>query len=242
MPFVYYLPGKVGANPAHLRAAGLGALLRAGDDQPETADLVGVGPDGHAGGQLWGWTDRGDALKFDPRQQTWEAAKPDSSAQLPAGRYWLGWNTAESLPGPDQLARKSSGLVEGFTLTLGDGRDWRLPNVMQLPHRWGQADDGQPVRLPTAAWEETASRALWALEQILAALRHEPTCEDDALLRYAAEMLAINYRAPFDVVLRLGLFTDENLFTAAARTTESKRIYELMEELKKKAAAPTRPG
>jgi hypothetical protein len=215
MHFQIYLPDRRGADLDHLRAAGLGELLRPDDQQPACQDLVGEGPDGRLGGQLWSWLTPGaQAWGLGPGQ-TWIAG---------AG-YWIGWPT-DAPPTPDDLLRARP--IDGRTLTLRDGHAWLVPQAQRVPQvvefragQWEVRPDPQYARL--------IDSALWATQACLDFLRAGRPLDLRAAAEHALAALQWNYRLTGEVASRL--FSSENLLLILAVYSDFEKIREAAQQL-----------
>lgn len=200
MHFQIYIPGAMDLAP-ELAKVGLGDFVGNAEALREP-----VGPDGQ-GGCVFAWWTSGAASRqigFRPDSQTWRQSIEG---------YWVGsWNHSPSTP--HELARPYQ--EPGRLLTLGDGHQWLIPEVMQLDRTLRLADDG--------TWRYEAQRRhhkLW-LESVQWGLRFQPTQDGRSkidlnmteLSEFVIGVLRMNYRVTREVVSDLSLFSIKNLAEA----------------------------
>lgn len=196
--FQIYLPGCTDQNPQHLVDAGLGGLASGMDFMPE-----GVGPDGK-GGSILAWRKPTDQrMGYKPQEQTWLPAV--TCGDLISGRYWVGiWN--DRPPTPADLLRPYA--HKGTYVTLGDGKQWLIPEAEKLPADMIRADDGTWRFLVQRQYhdfylESLRWRQWWA---------GSPTGFAYADVADFAELaLGLNYRITTEVVSHLRLLTRDNV-------------------------------
>ena len=228
MHYLIFIPNKSAANQQHLIDAGLGDLLRPDDEAPLCGDLIGPGP-GDLPGQIWAW---GDAIPaYLPDQQTWTAD--------PLGRYWLGITTADR-PRPAELVRKR--FVEGLGTILNDGHEWIIPNVVRLPTVFGLDANAQPTRVAHPRYKKFVDECGWAFQAVVDVLLNKTEPDWQRSLDFVVMALAINYRINREIAIHLGILDESILHTLMAKATDAPRIREIIEEIKKKAAASTASG
>lgn len=179
-----------------------------------------VGPDNESPGVIFG-IDRGPSdnrqsrIAYVASQQLWQPAKPlprDGEAPLPAGRFWLGWESAAP-PGPWDLQRSRP--HRGARVRLDDGREWTVPQPDLLPHVLAiDAATGQDVYVLDERFHSFAVRATQYWDLCLASHRATragktdvpaPTFEAIDLARRA---LTLNYVLNRDLIDALGLLRD----------------------------------
>lgn len=225
-----FLPGKHGANPAHLVEAGIGYLDRAGD-HPLYSDLADNGPGGKPG-QIVGWVEDHaksqagvEQFGYFPQRQTW--------IESATGKYWVGWQ-ADLPPSPVTLARRE--MIDGPLLELGDGKEWQLIAASRLPQQ-ARLMGGKWEWAPKQKFASFVERTAWAFDVARKAL------DGDSIpleaVDYAMGVLSWNYRIVPEIADLLGLFTAESLFYLLAMTSDMKRLMEVEASLKKRASPAT---
>jgi hypothetical protein len=228
MHYLIFIPHKHAANRQHLIDAGLADLVRPDDEQPLCNDLVGPGP-GDLPGQIWSW---GEGIPaYLPERQTW--------TKDPLGRYWLGITNGDP-PKPTELVRKRP--VEGLGTVLGDGQEWVIPNVVRLPTVFDLDAQAKPIRVPHPRYKAFVDECGWAFQSVVDVLLKTAEPEWQRSLDFVVMALGINYRLTKEIAIRLGFLDESVLHTLMAKATDAPRIRELIDELKKKAAASTLSG
>lgn len=231
MSFLIFLPstGTDGPDVRRFHDVGLGDLLRPDDQQPGALEIADRTPTGTPG-QLWGWlTDGPQTLAYQPETQVWQAARPHG--KLPAGRYWIGWEM-KSPPTPADLRRSVT--IPGYPQTLGDGREWLVPNAAEVPQRYDLDEAGAWKTVALERYQAFVERSVWAFDfcrRMIEAgytLSYPPEAVD-----YAIESLNWNYRLPRELAAALGILQPANLFQIIASTTELDRLRGIGDELKK---------
>ena len=241
MHFQVYIPNAPpGANPQILADAGLADL--AGDaafvDQAIPERVSGVGqcpPSGR--GALITWPSSGGVLKhgYRPDEQTWW---PSLDRVEDQPRYYVGiWN--DSRPTPADLARRPQ--FGGHPVRLLDGHEWLTPAAVRLPTVLADGLDGHPVwRLRdqfVPFWRD--SRQMY-LDLIVhgSITDGQYECVVNADWRdYAARALNLNFRFPRELLTRLALCGEDELFQLCLATIEGQSIREF--ELGKDSGPPT---
>ncbi len=224
MHYAIYLPGKQGANPAHLESVGLGSLGTDGGVQ--FADAHSHTPDGKSGLMaVWGVQPAMNPAFYD-----WQPAKACSRRELSAGRFWFGQH-AESPLTPKDCERKVIQL--GYGIPLRDKQVWRIPAAVNLPHYHGLNGDGEYER-----WVADEYREFWrqseryaveffkAIDQLEQLRLRRPDLPTDSTVEFTLKdawefccaALAINYRLTPELIDLLGLIDDgamRNIIKAA---------------------------
>jgi hypothetical protein len=159
------------------------------------------------------------AMVYDLSRQTWKRG--------PGGKWWIGVQN-DKRPGPSDLARAKS--INGHAVTLADGNEWVMPNVMALPAVFDLDDDGNEVKRTRAEWQDIEQRAGWALN-VLAESAGGCQLPETECRRYVADMLCVNYRLAPEMVYLLGLLDSECWVTAMAATVDGKRLFALRQEI-----------
>lgn len=219
MHYLIFIPNKFASNRQNLIDAGLGDLLREGDEMPACGDLVGPGP-GDLPGQVWTW---GDGIPaYLPDRQTWTEGR--------LGQYWFGVETAKP-PTPDELLRRNP--VEGLTQLLADGREWMLPSVFRLPAVFGFDGRGEVAKVPHPRYASFCDECGWAIEAVIGGLKGD-VLDWQRAFQFAVSALSINYRINAAVAIHLGLLNDGLLPTLLAKTSDVTRVYQIMDDLKKR--------
>mgnify|MGYP000364328152 CR=1 FL=1 len=159
------------------------------------------------------------ALVYDPSRQTWKRG--------PGGKWWLGIQN-DRRPGPNDLRRANQ--IGGKLVTLADGNEWVMPNVISLPAVFDLDDNGNEVKRTRDEWRHIEERAGWALgvlvESARSRLMDESTCR-----RYVGEMLSVNYRVTPEIAYLLGLIDSETWVVAMASTVDAERMLKLRAEI-----------
>jgi hypothetical protein len=217
-----FIPNKTGCNLDYLREVGLEQLLRDGDSMPMAVDVISNGPGG-GGGIVFYWMRSTKLPGYHPEQQSWHAAKPDTSRNLPAARFYV------SVDGdtPDTLLRDEAARLPGYFAELADGREWAIPNSAMLPFLFGIGDQGEIVRLPKRSVAPVAERMGWAFDSLERMLRDGAEVPWEEGISYAAEMLSLNYRLNRELCLLLGLLDSQSVgrilrFSIDAKTLQAK--------------------
>lgn len=224
MHYQLFLPGKSVFDPRDLAAAGLADLVRPEDRQPVTFPLTGPGPGGNVGIVLnWGTPRPG----YFPESQEWH--------ELPGG-VWIGWER-EHPPTPDDLDRAPDRTVQGAPTRLGDGREWVVPNVVNIPCAFGLGPGGTVSRKPLARYAEFRELGT----EVFAALEANETGRQELQIEPAldlgARLLAVNYRIARPLCLLWELFDQTNLGRVLNRSIELHKLIEIVDEHRKKKAA-----
>jgi len=217
--YLLYLPKATKRETTTLLEAGLTNLTGGGEkwfDQPRTPD---DGP-----GLFCCWGDprnpaNGVAVVYDPSRQTWR--------KMLGGKYWLGIQN-DRKPEPRGLAKPNC--INGYAITLADGNEWVLPNVMALPAVFDVDDEGNEVKRTKAEYREIEDRAGWALGMLVESTRGT-VLDETACRKYVAEMLAVNYRVTVEIVYALGLLDSECWAGAMGATVDTKRMLALRQEI-----------
>lgn len=219
-----YLPGRQGASPSLLAAAGLGELLDGGAAPSFLSLDAPRGPDG-AGGVVAYW---GAGL---PDVAEYVFAPGKGAAR---DKFWLG-KPKEGRLAPEALARDKRQL--GADVRLADGQIWHVPVARQLPQLLGLDDDGRWTGIVVEQYRtfyEDAWRALdWLAPDEQGVVRVDPQLAAD----FASRALSINYRVNRDVAAFLGLLTSDAIFDVAWAVVE----YSALAAQKKTAAADATP-
>lgn len=231
-----YVPGGV-RGPDLLQRLGITELV-AGAPGPFFTELLANGPDGKAG-LLLEFTPNAKG-EFHGRQ--WKACAPDLELNLPAGRFW--WGFPPQGLHPDTLLR--SPLLAGHMMTLGDGRKWRIPNMLLLPHSYIVDElTGDEAKEVLPRWNALYDRMTWAYGVLKAIVENDSTAtaEEGRECRiYMAEVLATQYRVNLELCRRLKLFNDDNWFSIAKWTVDCLSLHHIEQELQKKSTVSTPPG
>jgi hypothetical protein len=161
------------------------------------------GPDDSPGYLCYWQTNKGLSNRdFDPHGWEWLPAIADGD-ELPEGRYWLGTCKARP-PIPEELERPSQ--LEGELVTLGDGQQWRLPNLHNLPHDMIRTGDGETVYRVQERWSRfkiEANKWLGFFENI----QPNDSVSFSVLRDFVESALALNYRLTPELCDRLALWT-----------------------------------
>ncbi len=227
--YFIYLPGRNQQSPDHLSAVGLAELQT--DDKP-SQHQIGIGPDGGSGTLLW-WErpDRIDRVPirkcYDAETQTWHKRR--------RGAVWYGWEI-DNPPGPLCVERRTP--LPGFPVVLGDGYEWIVPSVQQLPAVLGIDDDGKLTREVVAAYQGYYRQAWEALNWFDAAYSSGDVLFDDAF-RFAVQALSINYRVNADLCTLLGLLRTDNVLNVVAAAVEREALLNTLARIKKKQQSAT---
>lgn len=222
-----FLPNKFAANPQHLLDVGLGELLRPDDDQPLCCDLQGPGP-GNLCGQVWGWGAPGYAAAT----QTWHQARGKS--------YWYGFDNRKPI---EQQLRRTA-MIPGRLAELG-GIAWQIPTVDEVPHRIDLNAAGELIKVPDEPYARFAGEAGEAMAAGLEFARNQGAPPDwtwQRLTTFLVSALSLNYRLNLELVCRLNLLRDADLWRTVIRVGEAEQIAAILAELEKKSAPAAPPG
>ncbi len=201
MHYQIFIPKATGQNPQMLVDVGLpdlasGADFMSGQEGPDESRDLGV---------FIAWQKPGHAgIGYQPQRQTWVPAVPRDS--LEAGRYWVGfWNDSPITPGDLQRPYAKRGPM----LQLGDGNQWRIPEINELPKDMILADDG--------SWKFEVQRQyhdLWLESQEWFSRiidTETDTYDFGEIGNFCARVLCQNYRLTPEVISHLRLFDTENI-------------------------------
>lgn len=236
MHYQIFIPHKGGANLDHLRAVGLDDLLSPHDERPGCADIL-RGPDGNPG-QLWGWPGAKDVLSFAPDSQTWEPCQPDPVRKLPAGRFW--WGFGAETPTEESLRRETT--FRGFKWAIADGREWLVPNVLELPESFGFDATGDVIRIADAAYKPFVDDAEWAIHQVLDVQLARGARDWKRELSVACRFLGANYRLNRELIIRLGLLKPDNVLGVLMGAVDRHRLMDLIDKLGNPEAGAATPA
>lgn len=175
------------------------------------------GPDGLSGSIAYYGSASPIRFGFQPTEQTWLPAVADR--ELSAGRYWIGfWNYGKITPG--SLANRTQ--YRGKLTQLGDGQQWLIPDVKELPRTIVQTNDGLHLHLPESLRPFDTACDLWRQriqQSIEAEQRGEPiSFPYDEMFFHVVEALRLNYRVTTEVVGHLGMMTTENCVACVLAT------------------------
>ena len=237
-----YIPKAQAPNPALLEEVGLPGLVRDGDLSPSIFTILNSGPDGGSG-LIFAWIEPGNEENGPkpghyPEVQKWESAPPDPVKNLPAGRYWFGFEPKRP-PTPEDLARREQ--LPGFHGVFADGSEWRLPSSMLLPHRYTLGSDGHEKKVIKDQYQEIYKRMEWCYEQAEAYVRDDAIRNPTEWREYVAFMLMQNYRINLPICYWLQLFDESNWWGTALNTVDYQALEQIEEDLKKKEPADTPP-
>jgi hypothetical protein len=216
--YLLFFPNATSQSKATFQAVGLEKI--AGNEKWFTSPVT---PSDEPG-LFCTWGDprnpsNGVAVVYDPARQTWR--------KMPGG-YWLGVQN-DRKPNPAGLARPSS--IKGYAMPMGDGNEYVLPNVMQLPAVYDIDETGDEVRRTRDEWRHIEDRAMWALGT-LADHFHKGVLLPEKLCRmYVAEMLSVNYRLVPEMVYALGLLDSDCWIGAMGATVDREKLLNLKTEI-----------
>lgn len=119
--------------------------------------------------------------------------------------HWIGYEKANP-PGPADLARPR--MVEGYPVTLADGRQWVIPSVhvpyTTLPKICRADEDGNLVKSVPDEYEEICSLGA----KFFDCIRDVSGFDFNEFVEFCWRLLAINYRIGRREMLELGLLAD----------------------------------
>ena len=236
--FVYFLPDRQAATAADLAEI----LPHAFDaDGPATTCQCHKGPGGRPG------------ITATPDPETTPSWRDDLHANpngMPRGTWLI--HDPDKPPGPDDLIRGEP--IDGYPLTLGDGREWMIPLArvfptgMALPSRLAIGPDGDWVKEPIPALRQASKDAdrIWNAVRTAYDLLEDdesPTVIDEAeTIGLAVGILALNYRIGAAEASALGLLTTANVVDVLRLFVDFPRFYEGITDAKKNAPTETQPG
>lgn len=233
MGIMVFLPDYSGDDvAAEMKARGAGDLL---DPGIEMAPIQVVkGPGGKSGMLVTFWPFH-DPRSYDPdpNVQTWLEAPPDGD--LPKGRYWLGYVTAQK-PTPEMLQRKT--LVDGDPVVLRDNKVWIVPCCEYAPKRLTRdRDSGEETRVVSESYKHWVdwSNALYAMfvsDGFQVLVEKESIVRIPNGLGYAALCLSKNYRVNMDAIDLLQLIGEYEAFEVARVATGMALIERLLTQKK----------
>lgn len=209
--YLLFFPNATSQSKATFQAAGLEKL--AGNEKWFTSPVT---PSDEPG-LFCTWGDprnpsNGVAVVYDPARQTWR--------KMPGG-YWLGVQN-DRKPNPEGLARANS--IKGYAVPMGDGNEYVLPNVMQLPAVYDIDETGEEVRRTRDEWRHIEDRATWALGELIRCSRPGVLLPEKECRRYVAEMLAVNYRLVPEMAYALGLLDSDCWYAAMGATVDRENL------------------
>ncbi len=205
MHYLLYVPHQngepIGTQQQALETLGLGDLVAGHEGR------ICAGPNDCSQGHLIAWRKPGKNEKchYNAGEQTWIPAVANGPDGEGKGRYWVGfWN--DSPVTPEDLQRPYA--HAGPLVQLGDGNNWRVPEIDQLPHDYIRSDDG--------SWKFEIQRQyhdLWLESQDWIARVFDKENRPDLIevLNYCEKIIRQNYRILPEVVSHLRLFNSENL-------------------------------
>jgi hypothetical protein len=215
---VHYLVFIPGADhktaPAALTEVGLADHVPGAEAIP-----ISPGPEGKPG-LLCAWrkTGKNQPMHFKDTEQTWIPALPNGPEGQGRGRYWVGfWNASPVTP--EDVNRPFPHF--GPWLELGDGNQWRIPVVSELPRDFIRGEDGSWVECIQSEYHGLVLESRDWLAKIDDG-RVTPSYVE--ILDYSEKMLRQNYRLLPEVVSHLRLFNSANItrvFGAALNRTFS---------------------
>ena len=227
MHYALFIPKAMGADPKLLDTVGLGHLVQKGDVSPLMQELPGKGPDGGPG-LLFVWPPSMPA--YIAGQMTWQPAKPDSDKNLPAGRFWWGYDPTSPPTAADLIRKK---LTRGNPCAIENDL-WLVPNVLMLPHKFALGDDGEEVRQVISTHAAVYDRGMWAYDLLKGQVEERAKAPGKEMRRYVVEMLALNYRIFLDLAYHLDLLTDETWFSLACATVDLDTLLQIEADVAKK--------
>ena len=202
------------------------------------AGKVGPVKDGTAKGVMCTWYDmphntgenRERRADYLPDEQTWTPAAPVNG--LEAGRYWVGvWNDKPPLP----IDLKRSKGIKGNPVTLGDGRDWSVPTLKQIPRAFARnSETGEIEARPAAEYQSFAEYVdSWFQE----AMGDDGYKTFEEYYELAVYLLRTNYRITEELIGQMGLLTTHNVQAVVSACLELDQIAEVIED-----ENPTQPA
>lgn len=232
--FLYFLPRSEPSAPSldAIAAAGLGYAF---DTQPEAVTCRMNSPCGLGPGFVLGDQSRmGDySVKYAPAEQEWR--------KLPCGCV-VGWYR-DAPPGPDDLARDEQ--LPGYSLTMGDGRQWcwplvrsvddlgdpvcLLPSVLVRDPESRRLKPGPPLQRYRRIWEETE----WVWQALVSG---DNTDHELRALETCGVLLGQNYRVSEEEIDLLTLYTSLLRPEGLAGLCVGSQQFTELQESKKKAA------
>lgn len=220
--FAIYIPGRHRNDATILREVGAGWAL----DPSVTAMFldVEIGPDGGAGKLVYFESRRRmtpyKVASFQPATQRWLPAAKDGDQT--EGRYWVGL-PIDHRPAPDDLQRET--VIDGLPVKLCDDQHWVIPIVDYFPQRLTlNRATGQQEKLPFAGHIPFVQRTNDLFRHLISDQFHDQVEKElrvqipDGLI-YAADALAVNYRANRDLVDMLELIGEFEAVKVAAVAT-----------------------
>lgn len=203
--FIPHQPGEpLGTAPQALERLGLADLI-AGHEGRDSQ-----GPGEHSQGHLIAWRRPGknERMHFNAGEQTWIPSLPNGPDGQGRGRYWVGfWN--DSPITPEDLYRPYA--HAGPVMELGDGNNWRIPRLTELPNDYIRADDG--------TWKFEVQRQyhdLWLECEDWRERCFDPEnriADVFEVVEFCERTLRQNYRLLPEVTSHLRLFNSENVPT-----------------------------
>lgn len=237
--YLLFFPNVQGANPDHIKNAGLESLGVDAEFYP-----IDRGPGGKPGMfATWnfGNTEIDPWIGFDDSKQKW--------VQSVNKKYWLGWEVNRP-PSPRSLKRNQ--IYDGYDVTLCDHNNWLIPKVTALPHRLKVDGEGNTVRAVKDEYREFYERGMEISRQIFVALdmvdeanmvkrvgelgeysdNIQPVSIHDGA-KFACQALGLNYRLNHEIAMHLELLDDRNLQAIITSASNLPEILETNRDQKK---------
>jgi hypothetical protein len=202
--YLVFIPGAENmVPPKALTDCGLADHVAGAEAIPITSGPV------ETHGLLCAWRRHGknEKMHYNSTEQTWIPALPNGPDGQGRGRYHVGfWN--DSSPTPEDLKRRFQ--LYGPMIELGDGNQWRIPVVDELPKNFIADDDGSWKGIVKSEYHELWMESLdWQAK--VDSQKLNATYAD--LLDFGEKILRHNYRVTREVISHLKLFTSSNIST-----------------------------
>lgn len=207
--FLIYIPEAVNVvAPKALTDVGLADFARGCESIP-----VSPGPE-EKPGLLCAWRRPGknERMHYNPTEQTWIPALPNGPDGAGRGRYWVGFHN-DSPCTPEDCKRSFQ--IYGPLVQLGDGNQWRIPVLDEVPKDFVCGEDGSWQEVVQAEYHD-----LWMECLDWRGMIDNKTISATVpqILDFSVKVLRRNYRITREVVSHLKIFNSENLSRVFAIT------------------------
>ena len=171
-------------------------------------------------------------LVYQPERQTWHHNKQDN--------HWVGWIDQ---PTPERLLRPDN--MDGFPVTMADGKVWGIPSLWEKQHVMEVDDNGK--RVTKERWKNEALYR--STLDIVEMIRHRLLTEqadtdeakkglddkhawdDDKAFEFVCRVLPLNYRVTRFIIGKMGIIEQNRLVSLASAATDLEGLMTMQNEL-----------
>jgi hypothetical protein len=158
-------------------------------------------------------------LGYYAERQTW--------VKCTEGKFWIGYEGLEGLPGPEELERETT--YGGIRVALGDGRKWLVPCCEVLPRGVRRTESGEWERTRQAKFEK-----MYAIgERLFKWAMGEQSLGKYELYELVGSALGWNYHVSVDELSVLGAFSEETIVPAAYAVLDFGQRTEIIQSLER---------